>query len=396
MLEKEKLKKDDGILILYHCRTNTGYAIGTLERVFYKMALRLVGNESRVFHGYSSLSGGSPEHIQDADDKLLEINPKSEDESALKGVELYVRQNSIRLVFGFDLPLAAPLLKALRAGGVAVIVSYWGASISSHYPWWLRPLRRIQYLLSPSRPDHFIFESEGMRNGATYGATIPRSKSSICRLSADTERFKPLTVRDDYAYSAFDIPKDRKIFLFSGHMERRKGVHVLVSALAEIVNVRGRTDIHLLVLGNQPGEEMAFGSIIDGTKAHSYVTFGGYRTDIAELHRSIFAGVIASTGWDSFTLSAVEMTASGLPLLVSDLVGLNEAVEHGITGFRVPTGNVAAWADSIIRLADNEDMRNEMGDAARARALEKHSPDVQLDCLESTVRAVWKRRLRAR
>lgn len=381
-----------GILVLYHCKTNTGYAIGTLERTFYKMALRLVQAESRIFHGYKSLDGGLPEHLPYAGNSILEVKLTSEDATTLATVEQYIRQNRIHLVFGFDLPLSAPILKALRAGGAIVIISYWGASISSPYPWWLRPLRRMQYILSASKPDHFIFESDGMRHGATYGTCIPKSNSSVCRLGVDTDRYAPPVVRDDYAYEVFNIPKDRKIFFFSGHMERRKGVHVLVSAFAEIINGRGRSDVHLLVLGNQPGEEDAFLSMVEGTRAASHVTFGGYRSDIAKLHKSIYAGVIASTGWDSFTLSAVEMTASGLPLLVSDLTGLNEAVEHGVTGFCVPTGDVTAWAESIAQLADNEAMRNKMGVAARSRALLSHAPSVQLACLESTVRMVWHRR----
>ena len=37
------------ILILYHCKANTGYAIETLERVFWNMAVELTKNSDDVF-----------------------------------------------------------------------------------------------------------------------------------------------------------------------------------------------------------------------------------------------------------------------------------------------------------------------------------------------------------
>jgi len=60
--------------------------------------------------------------------------------------------------------------------------------------------------------------------------------------------------------------------------------------------------------------------------------FGGYRSDLDLLQRGCYAGVIASTGWDSFARSGLEMQASGLPVLVSDLRGLREVMEHDVSG----------------------------------------------------------------
>ena len=44
-------------------------------------------------------------------------------------------------------------------------------------------------------------------------------------------------------------------------------------------------------------------------------------------------GVIALTGWDSFTLSSVEMAPCGFPLVVSRLQGLIETADDGGTGY---------------------------------------------------------------
>jgi glycosyltransferase involved in cell wall biosynthesis len=376
------------ILLLFHCRTNTGYAIGELERAFHTMALRLTGDESAVHYGYPSLSGGFPSHLPPTFDGVSVIDPDERDPGALEEITNRVRQAGIALVFAFDLPLAAPVLGALRRGGVTHIVSYWGASISSPYPWWLRPLRKAQYVRARHRPDHFIFESEGMRRGAVLGAAIPTRETSVRRLGVDVARFYPPTAPSYYAHQLFGIPESRRIVFFSGHMEPRKGVRVLVESMMDLVNVRGRRDVHLLVLGNQPGEEGSFLPLIEGTPAQQYVTFGGYRSDIPELHRSAYLGAIASTGWDSFTLSAVEMAASGLPLIVSDLPGLSEAVEHGVTGRLFPAGDARALATSIERLVDAPAERDRLGASARQRVLREFTREAQEEGLVAIVRSV--------
>ncbi len=371
----------DGILLLFHCPSNTGYAIAQLERVFHRVALNLVGDERRLFYGYSSLAGGHPEHLSPDFDRVLELRATDHQPGQLQSVATSIRRARIRLAFCVDMPLRAPILRALRDGGVVRIVPYWGASISSVYPWWLLPMRRLQYLFAGSRPDHFIFESEGMRLGATHGAAIPGARTSVCPLGVDVQRFKPADTTDTYAHRQFGIPIDRKIVFYSGHMQPRKGVRALVEAMAHLVIARGRRDIHLLAIGNRHGEERDSLAQIAGTDAEGHVTFGGYRSDVPLLHRSAYLGAIASTGWDSFTMSAVEMMASGLPLLASDLPGLRETVEHGVTGFRFPVGDSNELASLIERLVDDTTLRNRCAHAARVRAERGYTQASQIECL---------------
>lgn len=379
----------DGVLLQYHCRTNTGYAILPLERAFFQMALELVGSSNRVFHGYPSLAGGGPTHLPTAYSGVREIDPWAADNRVLEGYADLVRDLKIGMVFAFDMPLRAPILHAFRKGGVSSIISYWGASISSPYPWYLRPLRRIQYLCSRDRPDHFIFESEGKRRGAVQGSMIPVHRTSVCRIGVDLERFADGVAPPQYAYEILGVPADRRIVFFSGHMEERKGVAVLVRAISEIVCKRKRRDVHLVVCGNQPGEEAPFLSIVNDTEAEGYVTFAGYRDDLPKLHRSVYLGVIASTGWDSFTLSAVEMAASGIPLIVSRLPGLEEAVVDGETGLTFPPGDHLALADAIMSLVDNPHLRGRMGGMARQRVENEFTTRHQIEKLVSIARSVW-------
>ena len=49
-----------------------------------------------------------------------------------------------------------------------------------------------------------------------------------------------------------------------------------------------------------------------------------------------------------------EALVHGRPLLVSDIGGMREKVQHGVTGYHVPAGNVLAWAERLSAIARAE------------------------------------------
>ncbi len=196
---------------------------------------------------------------------------------------------------------------------------------------------------------------------------------------------------DQYAQDAFAIPADRRIIVYSGHMEPRKGVHVIVKAVVELAERRGRTDVHFLLFGNRNGEEKRFLPLYEGTRAEGHLTFGGYRDDLPRVFGSADIGCIASTGWDSFTMSSVEMAASGLPLVVSSLQGLRETIEEGRTGVSFPPGDHVALADRLEALLDDAPLRRRMGAAARERMAAGHTVARQVESIADTIRAVRER-----
>jgi glycosyltransferase involved in cell wall biosynthesis len=97
--------------------------------------------------------------------------------------------------------------------------------------------------------------------------------------------------------------------------------------------------------------------------------------------------MIASTGWDSFPMSSVEMAATELPLVISDLPGLRDAVTPD-TGFLFPVGDHVTAAERICRLLDDERLRRQMGRMGRQRAIREFSVDQQIAGLVAVVRSV--------
>jgi len=64
----------------------------------------------------------------------------------------------------------------------------------------------------------------------------------------------------------------------------------------------------------------------------------------------------------------MEAAACGTPTIASDVPGLRDSVEDGVTGFLVPHGDVAALATRMQEVIDNHELRSRLGAQAIAYA----------------------------
>jgi glycosyltransferase involved in cell wall biosynthesis len=380
-----------GMLIFFHCGSNTGYAIGRLETVFFEVAQRLTCDTYKIHLGYPSLVGGAPTFVEKSFENIIKFDPADASRENLDTIHNYIRENKIEVAFGFDQPVWRPAYPVMRKAGIRLFVSYWGAPMSSINSGIKLFLKRMEVKLSRNKPDHFIFESKSMADAAVYGRGIESHRVSIIHTGVDTEKFKPALHNDDYAHQIFKIPKNLKIIFYSGHMEERKGVHVIIEAANELIRVRKRNDVHFLFLGNTDGQEKRFAPMYSGTDTEKYITFGGYREDICQILPSCYVGVIASTGWDSFPMSSLEMASSGLPLVASKLQGIVEGIENGKTGYLIEPGDHIDLADKIEQFLDNPDLQKSMGNSAREWILSKFSREKQIDSLTAIMRELYSR-----
>lgn len=61
--------------------------------------------------------------------------------------------------------------------------------------------------------------------------------------------------------------------------------------------------------------------------------------------------LVPSVWWENSPMVIQEALTYGRPLVVSDIGGMAEKVEHGVTGEHVSTGNQLAWAEALLRLS---------------------------------------------
>jgi len=90
--------------------------------------------------------------------------------------------------------------------------------------------------------------------------------------------------------------------------------------------------------------------------------------DFAESVASLDVGLVFATGSDGTSRPALEMLASGVPILVADLPGLRELAEDPTCGRVLPLEQIDLWVQELHRLLADEPGLRTMQVAARQRA----------------------------
>lgn len=354
------LPDNSKILLYIGYPPETGYAINRLKMAFASAAGQLAESGDHVVTAWAApdarLARVSPSEVI-VDSRLRLPETRREFVSLLQDENIWG-------LLGLDLELTSPHVRLARTAGVESIISYWGAPMTGRFPMWLRPLKAMQTKLNRKRPDHYIFESEAMRRTGVINLGIPPCETSMVPLGVNLKRF---TIPKDSGYCAriFGFNPSRHVVVYSGHFEERKGLAVLIRAAIDIIDRRRRRDIHFVLAGNRTADQASpYRNLLRGSTAEGFVTFAGYRSDLPSIFADAYLGCIPSSGWDSLTVSAIEMQASGVPVIVSALQGLPEAIIPGETGLTFRPCDHQALANLIIRLVDDTDCRKRMSKAA--------------------------------
>jgi N-acetyl-alpha-D-glucosaminyl L-malate synthase BshA len=130
--------------------------------------------------------------------------------------------------------------------------------------------------------------------------------------------------------------------------------------------VRERMDARLVLVGDGP----EYGSTIELVEELGltpWVRFVGVVDEIAPVLKGADLLLLPSET-ESFGLVALEAMASGVPVVATEVGGLPEVVEHGVTGFLAPVGDVERMAGYCLDILSDCTVARRYGRAARKRA----------------------------
>ena len=154
--------------------------------------------------------------------------------------------------------------------------------------------------------------------------------------------------------------------LFLGRLARRKGVDLLIDALARIP----REERPLLVIAGEGEERPALERSVAEFGLRDSILFVGAAEGSRKIYllQNSLVNVLPSRQWEGFPLVVLESFAAGRPLIAARVPGLATAVRHGETGWVVEPESPEALAEAIrVALADAP-LRERLGRQARAQA----------------------------
>lgn len=164
--------------------------------------------------------------------------------------------------------------------------------------------------------------------------------------------------------------------LFLGRLDPRNGLDTVLAAMPMVLARFPQS--RLTIAGDGPlrpvYERMA-------NSSGSHVTFVGRVNGDRPRYYSRADLYLCPTTKASFGITLLEAMACGVPLAVSDITGFRELVSAGEEAVLIPMSEPAAWAESIIELLADEDRRETMSVAGRAKAARFAWPQVAAQVL---------------
>lgn len=220
-------------------------------------------------------------------------------------------------------------------------------------------------VVSPSQRDFLVKEGVLLSGKAkVIGA------GSIC--GVDVERFHSDQNVKRTMRNTLGIAQNAKVILFVGRLNRDKGVLDLATAFHVIAE--HNPDVVLLLVGAE--EDVRFNRIreiccAERDRLH-YASF----TSTPE-HYIAAADIFCLPSYrEGFGMTLIEAAACGVPAVASRIYGITDAVADGKTGLLFPAGDVTALTQNLLKLITENDFRQQMGEAARVRALQMFPSEI--------------------
>ena len=175
---------------------------------------------------------------------------------------------------------------------------------------------------------------------------LPYEKINVVPNGVNLSLFN--NVERDYNFRRKYAMDNEKIILFMGRLVYEKGIQHLISAMPKILE--GYKDSKLVICG-KGGMLDELKQQVDAMGISNKVYFAGYMggKDVQKMYKAADIAVFPST-YEPFGIVALEAMLSGNPVVVSDIGGLNEIVEHKVNGMKTYCGNPNSIADSILEL----------------------------------------------
>jgi glycosyltransferase involved in cell wall biosynthesis len=207
-----------------------------------------------------------------------------------------------------------------------------------------------------------------MANHVAWLFSLPREKIDAIPNGVDVTEFVGAFNRDSFRRQ-YALPEE-KIILFVGRLVYEKGANLLVEAMPRVL---AKTNSKFVFIGEGYMKEQLISRARQlGVADKAYFTGYVDEKTLRQLYRVADVCAFPSL-YEPFGIVALEAMAARAPVVVSDVGGLSEIVEHDKTGVKVYHDNVESLAWGIIRVLTDPSYTNYLKTNAAKAVLEMFS-----------------------
>lgn len=152
----------------------------------------------------------------------------------------------------------------------------------------------------------------------------------------------------------FNIDADTTVLLSVGELSKRKNHEVVIKAISQL---KERKIIYFICGVGREKEKLK--KLIRTLNLENKVFLLGYRMDINEI-MAISDIFVFPSKREGLGLAAIEAMSAGLPIITSNVNGINDYSINGITGYSYSPKDYKGFSNGIEILIDNKEIREKM------------------------------------
>jgi glycosyltransferase involved in cell wall biosynthesis len=256
--------------------------------------------------------------------------------------------------------LAYPMLFVKEFLDIHYVVTIHGGGM---YPWKRKALHKLFF----KHADAIVAVSE------TIKKEYERRSGRKIKVIPPVIPFNESKVSKDELRKRYGFDNDDRIILSVGSIKKIKGSDVLLRAFLDLgKKYIERSNLKLLYVGDGLMKPM----LLEDIKKRSfdeYVNFLGIipYEEVPHIYKLADIYVISSL-LEGTPIALLEAMFDGLPIVGTDVNGINNLIRHEKNGLLFEKKNVKDLTEKIKELVENKDLCNRLGDAAKIDYLKNY------------------------
>ena len=191
------------------------------------------------------------------------------------------------------------------------------------------------------QPDVIVTTSSDIKNYLRKMFSGPADRYCCVSTGVDTQRFSLVAREESVALrSQIGVSQSEKIALMVSTLRSWKGHEYAIRALSELENWK------LFIVGDGPQEEY-LRQLVCNLDLSNQVVFLGFKAHVEPFFHIADVFLQPSLRHEGISQSLLQAGSVGLPVIASDIGGLNEVIEHEKTGLLIPAGSVECLIEAI-------------------------------------------------
>ena len=239
------------------------------------------------------------------------------------------------------------------------------------------PLSRWLYMNAAAR---VLTTGDALKRQLVEHNGFNESRIESVPTGIDAGRFRPGERKAMRA--RFGLPQDKTLVGIVATLRSWKGHQFLLEAMTRLPE-----HIELVIVGDGPQRE-ALEQRIARLGLQGRVRMQGQQADVLPWLRALDIFALPSYANEGVPQALVQAMLVELPCVTTPVGGIPELAEHERTALLVAPRDPDALAAAIARLAGDEGLRRELGEAARKHCVEGYSYERMLDRMENVYRSI--------